>query len=97
LHTAFGVHYARLYYEGKDIHGRPFEAGQRKGFRFPGTENPNYLDFLYISLKVALIYDMGEVVVENPVIRHNVLVHSLVSFFFNVVVLAGAMNAIVTS
>ena len=67
LHTAFGVHYARLYYEAKDIHGRPFKAGRRSGFRFPGTETPNYLDFLYIALKVALTYDMGDVVVENPV------------------------------
>jgi len=54
LHTAFGVHYARLYYEAKDIHGRPFKEGRRSGFRFPGTETPNYLDFLYIALKVAL-------------------------------------------
>ena len=67
LHTAFGVHYARLYYEAKDIHGRPFKEGRRSGFRFPGTETPNYLDFLYIALKVALTYDMGDVVVENPV------------------------------
>ena len=97
LHTAFGVHYARLYYEAKDIHGRPFKEGRRSGFRFPGTETPNYLDFLYIALKVALTYDMGDVVVENPVLRHNVMVHSMVSFFFNAVVLAGALNAILTS
>ncbi len=97
LHTAFAVHYARLYHEAIDIHGRPFEAGRRKGFRFPGTENPNYLDFLYIAFKVALTYDMGDVDVENAVMRHNVLVHSLVSFFFNTVVLVGALNAIVTS
>ena len=97
LHTAFGVHYARLYYEAKDIHGRPFKEGRRSGFRFPGTETPNYLDFLYIALKVALTYDIGDVVVENPVLRHNVMVHSMISFFFNAVVLAGALNAILTS
>ena len=97
LHTAFAVHYARLFYEAKDIHGRPFKEGRRSGFRFPGTENPNYLDFLYIGLKVALTYDMGDVVVENPVLRHNVMVHSMVSFFFKAVVLAGALNAILTS
>ena len=97
LHTAFGVHYARLYYEAKDIHGRPFKEGRRSGFRFPGTETPNYLDFLYFALKVALTYDMGDVVVENPVLRHNVMVHSMISFFFNAVVLAGALNAILTS
>ena len=40
---------------------------------------------------------MGDVVVENPVLRHNVMVHSMISFFFNAVVLAGALNAILTS
>ena len=46
---------------------------------------------------MALTYTMGDVVVENPTIRHNLLVHSLVSFFFNTVVLVGALNAVVTS
>jgi len=40
LHTSFAVHYARLYHEAKDIYGRLFEAGRRRGFRFPGTEIP---------------------------------------------------------
>ena len=97
LHTAFGVHYARLYYEAKDIHGRPFKEGQRSGFRFPGTETPNYLDFLYVAFTVSLTYAASDVDVENPVMRRNLLVHSLVSFFFNAVVLVGALNAIVTS
>ena len=97
LHTAFGVYYARLYYEAKDIHGRPFKEGRRSGFRIPGTENPNYLDFLYISFTVALTYSMSDVDVENPVMRHTVLIHSLVSFFFYAVLGGGALNAILTS
>jgi uncharacterized membrane protein len=97
LHTAFGVHYARLYYEAKDIHGRPFKEGRRSGFRFPGTETPTYLDFLYVSFTVALTYSMTDVYVENPVMRQTVLIHSLVSFFFYSTVLVGVLNAIVTS
>lgn len=97
LHTAFCVHYARLYYEGKDIHGRPFKEGQRRGFRFPGTENPTYFDFLYVSLSMALTFTLPDVQVDSEVMRHHVVVHSLVSFFFNTVVLVGALNAIVTS
>jgi len=34
---------------------------------------------------------------EIPVMRRNLLVHSLVSFFFNSVVLVGVLNAILTS
>ena len=97
LQTAFGVHYARLFYEAQDIYGRPFKEGRRSGFRIPGTENPDYRDFLYISFTVALTYSMSDVDVENPVIRHTVLIHSLVSFFFYAVVGGGALNAILTS
>ncbi len=61
LHTSFGQHYARLYYQGKDIHGRPFQEGMRKGFVFPGTEQPTYLDFLYVAFTVALTYSMSDV------------------------------------
>ncbi len=97
LHTVFGVHYARLYYEAKDIHGRPFKEGRRSGFHFPGTETPNYIDFLYVSFTVALTYSMSDVVVENPLMRRTVLIHSLVSFFFYSTALAGLLNAILTS
>ena len=97
LHTTFGVHYARLYYEAKDIHGRPFKEGRRSGFHFPGTETPNYIDFLYVSFTVALTYSMSDVVVENPLMRRTVLIHSLVSFFFYSTALAGLLNAILTS
>ncbi len=97
LHTAFGVHYARLYYEAKDIHGHPFKEGVRSGFHFPETSTPNYLDFLYVSFTVALTYSMSDVVIENPLMRRTVLIHSLVSFFFYTTVLAGVLNVILTS
>ncbi len=97
LHTTFGVHYARLYYEVKDTHGRPFKEGRGSGFHFPGTETPNYIDFLYVSFTVALTYSMSDVVVENSLMRRTVLIHSLVSFFFYSTVLAGVLNAILTS
>ena len=97
LHTAFGQHYARLYYQGKDIYGRPFQEGMRKGFVFPGTEQPTYLDFLYVAFTVALTYSMSDVNVKSELMRRTVLIHSLVSFFFYSVVLAGVLNAIITS
>lgn len=97
LHTAFGQHYARLYYEAKDIHGRPFKEGRRSGFHFPGTETPTYLDFLYVAFTLALTYSMSDVNVESELMRRTVLLHSLVSFFFYSTVLAGVLNAIVTS
>jgi uncharacterized membrane protein len=40
LHTAYGQHYARLYYEDTDRHGKPFPGGSRRGFAFPETPEP---------------------------------------------------------
>jgi uncharacterized membrane protein len=97
LHTAFGQHYARLYYEDTDRHGRPFPEGLRRGLVFPGTPEPTYLDFLYVSFTVGLTYALSDVSVTNEVQRRTILIHSVISFFFYSTVLGVVLNAIVTS
>ncbi|MFA4902594.1 MAG: DUF1345 domain-containing protein [Desulfobaccales bacterium] len=97
LHTAVGQHYARLYYEDTDRHGRLFAGGMRQGFTFPGSPEPTYLDFLYVSFTVGLTYAMSDVNVTNEVQRRMVLIHSVISFFFYSTILGGVLNAIVTS
>lgn len=97
LHTAVGQHYARLYYEDTDRHGRPFPNGMRQGFVFPGSADPTYIDFLYVSFTVGLTYAMSDVNVTNDVQRRMVLLHSVVAFFFYSTVLGVVLNAIVTS
>lgn len=97
LHTAVGQHYSRLYYEDTDRHGRPFPAGMRQGFMFPGSPEPTYLDFLYVSFTIGLTYAMSDVNVTNDVQRRMVLIHSVISFFFYSTILGAVLNAIVTS
>jgi uncharacterized membrane protein len=97
LHTAYGVHYARLYYEDTDSHGRPFPEGLRRGFVFPGTSEPKYQDFLYVSFAIGLSYAVSDVDVTNEIQRRTVLIHSVISFFFYSTVLGVVLNAIVTS
>jgi uncharacterized membrane protein len=97
LHTAFGQHYARLYYQGKNIHGQPFKEGMRKGFVFPGADQPTYLDFLYIAFTLALTYSLSDVNVRSELMRRTVLLRSLAPFFFYSMVLAGVLNAVITS
>jgi uncharacterized membrane protein len=97
LHTAYGQHYARLYYEDTDAHGRSFPGGLRRGFVFPGTPEPTYEDFLYVSFAVGLTYAMSDVNVTNEVQRRTVFIHSIIAFFFYSTVLGVVLNAIVTS
>jgi uncharacterized membrane protein len=97
LHTAYGQHYARLYYEDTDRYGRPFSGGLRRGFTFPETPEPTYEDFLYVSFAIGLTYAMSDVNVTNEIQRRTVLIHSIISFFFYSTVLGVVLNAIVTS
>jgi uncharacterized membrane protein len=97
LHTAYGQHYARLYYEDADSQGRPFPGGLRRGFAFPETPEPTYEDFLCVSFAIGLTYAMSDVNVTNKIQRRTVLIHSIISFFFYSTVLGVVLNAIVTS
>jgi uncharacterized membrane protein len=97
LHTTYGQHYARLYYEDADSQGRPFPGGLRRGFAFPETPEPTYEDFLCVSFAIGLTYAMSDVNVTNKIQRRTVLIHSIISFFFYSTVLGVVLNAIVTS
>lgn len=97
LHTAFGQHYARLYYENTDRQGRSCPEGMCRGFEFPGGDLPTYLDFMYISFTVGLTYAMSDVNVTSVTQRQVVLLHSVAAFFFYTTILGVVLNAIVTS
>ena len=97
LHTAFGQHYARLYYENLDRQGRPCPEGMCRGFEFPGGDLPTYLDFMYISFTVGLTYAMSDVNVTSVTQRQVVLLHSVAAFFFYTTILGVVLNTIVTS
>ena len=97
LHTAFGQHYARLYFDDFDEQGRPFPGGMHGGLAFPGTDLPNYLDFVYVAFVVGLSYAISDVDVTSHRLRRLVLIHSVVSFFFYSTVVGVVLNAIVTS
>ncbi|PZV12845.1 MAG: DUF1345 domain-containing protein [Pseudanabaena sp.] len=98
LNVAFGKHYSRFYYSSLDDDDKPLPEGKiRKGFHFPGTEQPSYLDFMYVANTIALTYSISDVNTTSARIRGMILAHSLISFAFYSIVGAGVLNAIVTS
>ncbi|MFD1809390.1 DUF1345 domain-containing protein [Gemmobacter lanyuensis] len=52
-------------------------------------------DFLYFSFTIGMTAQVSDVVVERPGLRRLVLAHGVVSFFYNTVILALAVNAAV--
>ena len=83
IHTMFALHYAHEFYDESD--GR--------GLTFPGGENePDYWDFVYFALVVGMTSQVSDVGVTSKMIRRTVAAHGVVSFFFNVALLALMVN-----
>jgi uncharacterized membrane protein len=84
-HTMFGLHYAHEYYDE--------QAGKGGGLEFPvqGTE-PDYWDFFYFSFVIGMCAQVSDITVSDPAIRRTVFAHSVISFAFNVALLALVVN-----
>lgn len=85
-HSAYSLRYAHVYY--RDDHQG---AG---GMEFPGKRAPDDLDFAYFSFTVGMCYQTSDVTVSSFAIRRMVLVHAIISFAYNTVILALALNLI---
>ena len=89
MHVIFALHYAHEFYgEGAD--------DRTGGLVFPGHEEPDYWDFLYYSLVVAMTAQVSDVQITSKMMRRMTTVHGVVAFFFNVIVLALTVNIVST-
>lgn len=92
LQTVFALHYTRVFY------GRQAgEAEALRGLVFPGGAEPDYLDFLYFSAVIGMTSQVSDVAVASRRLRRLTLIHGLLSFGFNLVVLALAINVLASS
>jgi uncharacterized membrane protein len=89
IHALLALHYAHVFYGD---HGTASE--HHAGLAFPGGRQPDYLDFLYFSLVIGMTSQVSDVAVISRHLRRLVLVHGVVSFFFNTVVLALTVSAL---
>jgi uncharacterized membrane protein len=83
-HTIFALHYAHEYYGEKAMKGG--------GLNFPSEEMPDYWDFVYFSFVIGMTSQVSDVAVSSRSLRRLVLVHGVVSFIFNVTLLALMVN-----
>ena len=90
-HTTFALHYAHEYYDENKT-GEPCA-----GLSFPGTEPPDYWDFLYYSYVVGMTCQVSDVQVTSRSMRRLTLTHGVISFFFNTGVLALAINILASA
>jgi uncharacterized membrane protein len=84
LGMLFCFHYAHLYYNA---------PAQSCPLRFPDREShPDYWDFLYFSFTIAVAAQTSDVTVRASSLRKLVLAQSVLSFFFNLVILGMSVN-----
>jgi len=89
IHTVFAFHYARRYYAPASVH-----EGAAAGLKFPGVEKPAYFDFAYYSFVLGMTSQVSDVAVTTAHMRRTTLAHGLLSFIFNIAVLAMSINVI---
>jgi uncharacterized membrane protein len=89
LHTVSATRYAHLYYSNDE------QEGYVAPLKFPESVEPGPWDFVYFSLVIGMTAQVSDVLIQTTAMRKNVAVHSVVSFFFNTVLIAMAVNAAV--
>jgi len=86
--TMFALHYAHIFYlagtDGRDS----------RGLDVPGTQEPDYWDFIYFAFTLGMTFQTSDVEMKNGRFRRVALAHSLAAFLFNIGVLAFTVNVL---
>jgi uncharacterized membrane protein len=88
MNAMFAVHYAHAYY-GDDL--RSAKCG---GLEFPGKDDPDYWDFAYFAIVIGMTFQVSDVQITDRGLRRAVLLHSIIAFFFNVIIIAISVNVV---
>lgn len=89
IQTIFAFHYAHRYY-----HEEKLNEPDGPGLAFPGGLDPDYFDFLYYAHVVGMTSQVSDVQVTSREMRRLTLVHSVLSFGFNMLILALSINVV---
>lgn len=85
MHSMFALHYAHDFYDSL-AHHRPL------GLQFVGTPDPEYGDFFYCAFIIGTSGQTADVTFINKPMRRLGMVHSVLAFAFNTILLAMMIN-----
>jgi uncharacterized membrane protein len=92
IHTIFAFRYAHRYYQEEKR-----KEPDGPGLVFPNQPNPDYFDFLYYSFVIGMTSQVSDVQVSSREMRRLTLGHGILSFAFNVLIVALTINVIAGS
>ena len=84
-HVMFALHYAHDFYLNR-------ENKQPAGLEFPGTERPDYGDFVYFAFIIGTSSQTADVSLTTSAMRRTGLMHCVLAFLFNTTLLALTIN-----
>ncbi len=91
VHFAFAVRYAHLFYGDNN---KQFSK-HAKGLVFPEDDVPDYFDFAYFSIVIGMTFQVSDVVITSKGVRRLVLIHSIIAFVFNTVIIAMTVSQVI--
>ncbi len=86
-HTIFALRYAHEYYDRM-----PTTGELDRGLEFPGGLDPDYWDFFYFSIVLGMTFQVSDVQIASRKLRRLAIVHGVLSFLFNTVIIALTVN-----
>ena len=89
IQTIFAFRYAHRYYQ-EEMQNEP----DGPGLQFPGGLDPDYFDFLYYAHVVGMTSQVSDVQVTSREMRRLTLFHGVLSFGFNMLILALSINVV---
>jgi uncharacterized membrane protein len=90
LHLIFTFRYAHFYYGD-----HPTASGvDMPGLDIPEEDFPDYLDFAYFSFVIGMTFQVSDIRIISRRIRRLALLHGLLAFLFNTVIVALVINVI---
>ena len=95
VHTVFTLHYDHGYYGPSEEEDDA--DGLVGGLEFPSENQPDYWDFMYFSYVVGMTSLVSDVQISGRDLRRLALIHGVVSFFFNTIILALTINILASS
>ena len=89
LHHGFAVHYASLHYQrtalSKQFQPEPI-------FEFPGKDEPQFFDFVYVSYTVGMTFEMSDVGARTTEVRKIVVVQALLAFLYTTIAISACVT-----
>lgn len=90
VHTQYVFHYAHQYYDQDPA----LKGINSTVLRFPGDDDPDYMDFAYFSFGIGTTFQVSDVETVGRSMRRIVMIHSMLSFFINTFAVALTINMI---